>query len=175
MANRKAVPQISAVVFDLGGVLMDWDPRHLYRKLFRGDEAAMERFLATVCTREWIRQQDEGLPVADAVAQLSARYPDQSRLIAAYDLRWAEMLAGPIGESVSVLEDIKQRGLPLYGLTNLPAEKYPLLQARLKYLHWFEAVTVSGVLGVAKRRANFFRGTCLNPYKSQPWEQALHR
>ena len=70
MENLKTGPRICAVVFDFGGVLMDWDPRHLYRKLFNGDEAAMELFLATVCTREWIRRQDEGLLVAAAVSQL---------------------------------------------------------------------------------------------------------
>lgn len=157
MENRTSVFRIRAIVFDLGGVLMDWDPRHLYRKLFGGDEAAMEKFLATVCTAEWIRRQDEGLPVADAVAQLSASHPDQSHLIAAYDMRWVEMVAGSIEESVSVLRDIRQRGLPMYGLTNLPAEKYPLLRARLQYLDWFEAVVVSGAVGVAKPHPDIYR------------------
>ena len=88
MQEYNTSPVISAIVFDLGGVLMDWDPRHLYRKLFGGDEAAMEEFLATVCTAEWIRQQDMGLPVADAVAQLARRFPDHAPLIEAYDKRW---------------------------------------------------------------------------------------
>ena len=117
----------------------------------------MERFLATICTRDWIRQQDEGLPVADAVAQLIARHPDQSHLIAAYDTRWDEMLAGSIEESVAVLEAIRSRALPLYGLTNLPAEKYPLIRARLPYLDWFEAVVVSGEVGVAKPNPEIYR------------------
>jgi len=150
MQESKATLGISAIVFDLGGVLMDWDPRHLYRKLFDGDEAAMEEFLATVCTAEWIRQQDMGLPVANAVARLARRYPDQASLIEAYDERWEEMLAGPIEESVSVLEDLRQRDLLLYGLTNLPDEKFQSLRERLEFLDWFEAVVVSGMVGVAK-------------------------
>ena len=150
MQEYNTSPAISAIVFDLGGVLMDWDPRHLYRKLFGGDEAAMEEFLATVCTAEWIRQQDMGLPVADAVAQLARRFPDHAPLIEAYDKRWQEILAGPIEDSVSVLADLRQRGVPLYGLTNLPDEKFPALMERLNFLDWFEAVVVSGAVGVAK-------------------------
>ncbi|MGL1241060.1 hypothetical protein ACSTKS_23525, partial [Vibrio parahaemolyticus] len=79
-------------MFDIGGVLIDWDPRYLYRKLFDGDDAAMERFLTTICTPEWNVLQDAGRPWADAVAQLSALYPEQAELIAAYDLRWSEMV-----------------------------------------------------------------------------------
>ena len=150
MQEYNTSPVISAIVFDLGGVLMDWDPRHLYRKLFGGDEAAMEEFLATVCTAEWIRQQDMGLPVADAVSQLARRFPDHAPLIEAYDKRWQEILAGPIEDSVSVLADLRQRGVPLYGLTNLPGEKFPALMERLNFLDWFEAVVVSGAVGVAK-------------------------
>ena len=150
MQEYNTSPVISAIVFDLGGVLMDWDPRHLYRKLFGGDEAAMEEFLATVCTAEWIRQQDMGLPVADAVAQLARRFPDHAPLIKAYDKRWQEILAGPIEDSVSVLADLRQRGVPLYGLTNLPGEKFTALMERLNFLDWFEAVVVSGAVGVAK-------------------------
>jgi len=141
---------ISAIVFDFGGVLMDWDPRHLYRKLFCSDEAAMEEFLATVCTAEWIRQQDMGLPVADAVAQLARRFPDHAPLIEAYDKRWQEILAGPIEDSVTVLADLWERNVPLFGLTNLPGEKFPALMKRLNFIDWFEAVVVSGVVGFAK-------------------------
>ena len=127
------------------------DPfRHLYGKLFDGDEAAMEEFLATVCTAEWIRQQDMGLPVADAVALLARRFPDHAPLIEAYDKRWQEILAGPIEDSVSVLDDLRQRGVPLYGLTNLPGEKFPALMERLDFLDWFEDVVVSGAVGIAK-------------------------
>jgi 2-haloacid dehalogenase len=150
MHEYNASTGTSAIVFDLGGVLIDWNPRHLYRKLFNGDDMAMEDFLATVCTAEWIRQQDMGLPVADAVAQLALRFPDQAPLIEVYDKRWPEILAGPIDDSVSVLAELRQRGLPLYGLTNLPGEKFPALKERLDFLEWFEVVVVSGTVGIAK-------------------------
>jgi 2-haloacid dehalogenase len=150
MQGYNASPRISAIIFDLGGVLMDWNPRHLYRKIFNGDEVAMEEFLATVCTAEWIRQQDMGMPVADAVVQLARRFPDHAPSIEAYDKRWQEILAGPIKDSVSVLADLHERNVPLYGLTNLPGEKFPALRERLDFLDWFEAVVVSGAVGVAK-------------------------
>lgn len=150
MATSEAVPAIDAVVFDLGGVLMDWNPRHLYRKLFGGDDKAMERFLTTVCTSDWIREQEIGLPVADAVARLSRRFPAEATLIEAFDTRWAEMLAGPIPGSVAILEELRECGRPTYGLTNLPAEKYPILQRALEFLDTLQGVIVSGAVGTAK-------------------------
>jgi 2-haloacid dehalogenase len=86
---------MTAVIFDGGGVLIDWNPRHLYRKLFDGDaDDAMERFLAEVCTPEWNLRQDAGRPFAEAVAELAERFLEHADLIAAYDLRWEEMLQG---------------------------------------------------------------------------------
>ncbi len=105
-AARDAVP-VKALVFDLGGVLIDWDPRHLYRTLFEGDEAAMETFLATVCTPDWNRQQDTGRPWADAVATLSADHPEHRDLIAAYWHRWPETL----GEAIAR----RSRSWPSFG------------------------------------------------------------
>src|ERR1700758_3914433 len=89
------------VVFDLGGVLVDWDPRHLYRKLFAGDDAGMEHFLANVCTQEWNERQDAGRSFAEAIAVAKAANPEQAGLIEAYFTRWEEMLAGPIAGSVA--------------------------------------------------------------------------
>ena len=150
MERQNPTPRITAVVFDLGGVLMDWNPRHLYRKLFDGNHPAMEEFLTTICTPEWIGQQDKGLPVADAVAQLARRFTDHAPMIEAYDKRWQEILAGPIEESVSVLADLREQSVPLFGLTNLPSEKFPTLRESLDFLDWFEGVVVSGAIGVAK-------------------------
>ena len=89
-------PPVQALVLDLGGVVVDWDPRHLYRKLFAGDEAAMEHFLAHVCTGAWNEAQDAGRPFAAAIAERQARFPDYRDPIAAFWDRWDEMLAGPI-------------------------------------------------------------------------------
>ncbi len=123
-----------AVVFDLGGVLVDWDPRYLYRKLFPGDEAAMEHFLNAIIDGEWNVQQDAGRPFAEAVAEASARHPQHAALIKAFDSRWEEMLAGPIHGTVALLDSLRQRGVPLYGLTNWSQEKFPIARARFDFL-----------------------------------------
>src|SRR5229473_5352125 len=115
----------SVVVFDLGGVLIDWDPRHLYRKLFAEDEAAMEHFLATVCTHDWNRCQDAGRSFAEGARLLKAEHPDKAELIDAYGARFDEMMAGSIAGSVEILAELRDRGTPLYGLTNWSAETYP--------------------------------------------------
>src|SRR5438477_6498157 len=91
------------VVFDLGGVLIDWDPRHLYGKLFAGEEAAMEHFLATICTHEWNRCQDAGRSFAEGCQLLQTEHPDKTELIDAYAARFGEMMAGPIAGSVEIL------------------------------------------------------------------------
>jgi 2-haloacid dehalogenase len=132
------------VVFDLGGVLIDWDPRHLYRKLFSGDEAAMEHFLATVCTHEWNRGQDAGRSFAEGARLLKREHPDKAELIDSYAARFDEMMAGPITGTVEILAELRERGTPLYGLTNFSAETYPAAVARFDFLGWFRGILVSG-------------------------------
>lgn len=134
---------IDTVVFDLGGVLIDWNPRYLYRQLF-DDEAAMERFLAEVCTGVWNERQDAGRPWVEAVATLSADFPEHAPLIEAFRDRWTEMLAGPIHGSVAVLAELKARGVRLYALTNWSQETFPLALERYDFLHWFDGIVVSG-------------------------------
>jgi 2-haloacid dehalogenase len=144
------------VVFDLGGVLIDWDPRHLYRKLFAGDEAAMEHFLATVCTHEWNRCQDAGRSFAEGARLLKAEHPDNAELIDAYGNRFDEMIAGPIVGSVEILAELRDRGTPLYGLTNWSAETYPAALERFAFLRWFRGILVSGEVGVIKPEPRIF-------------------
>ena len=148
---------IDAVVFDLGGVLIDWDPRHLYRKLFPGDEAAMETFLATVTTPEWNARQDAGRSFGEGVAELQTRYPDQAELIEAYGTRWAETLGGVIDDSVALLDALRRRAVPLYGLTNWSKENFPIARERFDFLDWFEGIVVSGEEGVAKPDPEIFK------------------
>ena len=100
------MPVPDAVVFDLGNVLVDWDPRHLYRKLFAGDEAKMEWFLAHVCNNEWNRQQDGGRPFAEGVRSLCALWPDHAALIRAYHERWEEMMPGAIDGTVAIVVEV---------------------------------------------------------------------
>jgi 2-haloacid dehalogenase len=147
-------------VFDLGGVLLDWNPRHLYRKLFAGDEAAMEHFLANVCTTEWNKRQDAGRPFADAVRQLLPTHADKLHLIEAFGQRFDEMISGPIEGSVAVLAELKARGVPLYALSNWSAETFPPQHARFAFLAWFDGIVVSGMEGVIKPDPRIFHVLC---------------
>jgi 2-haloacid dehalogenase len=146
---------IKAVVFDLGGVLIDWDPRYLYRKLL-ADEAAVEEFLATVCTPEWNAEQDRGRPFAEGVAELVERHPAHAAAITAYSERWPEMLAGEIGGSVEVLAELRAAGMPLYALTNWSAETFVVARERFAFLEWFDGVLVSGEERMIKPDPRFF-------------------
>lgn len=138
-----------AVVFDLGGVLLDWDPRHLYRKLF-DDEAAMERFLAEVCTMEWHHAHDLGVPPEQTSPPLIAAHPEQAELIWAWTQRSEEMLVGPIDDTVEILRALKEHGVRCYALTNMESWTYPGRRDRYEFLRWFDGTVVSGFEGVAK-------------------------
>lgn len=140
------------VIFDLGGVLIDWDPRHLFRKLLAGDAARMERFLAEVCSPAWNHRLDEGRPFADAIAELVARFPEEAELIHAYRARWPEMLGGPIAPTVTLLEALDSAGVPLWAITNWSAETFPFVRDDPAYafLGRFREVFVSGALRMAK-------------------------
>lgn len=157
MRNGTAVKTRSIAVFDLGGVLIDWNPRHLYRKLFDGDEAAMERFLAEVCTSDWNLAQDAGRPFADACALLVEKHPEQKELIEAFHHRWVEMLAGPIDATVEILRELKERGTPLYALTNWSAETFPHALERYDFLQWFRGTIVSGQEKIVKPDPGIYR------------------
>jgi 2-haloacid dehalogenase len=149
------VPTPTTVVFDLGGVLIDWDPRHLYRRIF-DDEAAMEAFLAEVTTSGWNSEQDAGRPWAEAIASLSDRHPDQRDRIEAFHRRWPEMLGGPIDGPVAILERLKEDGVRLFALSNWSAETFPVARRRYAFLDWFEGIVISGDVGVIKPARGIF-------------------
>ena len=157
----------SIAVFDLGGVLIDWDPRHLYRKLFHGDEAAMEHFLANVCTPSWNLLQDAGRPFADACASLKLAHPSQAALIDAWFERYDEMLAGAIAESVDLLAELRARGVPLYALSNWSAETFPIALKRFDFLQWFRGILLSGEVRLLKPDPEIFR-LCLETFSIDP-------
>lgn len=149
------MPPPEAVVFDLGGVLVDWNPRHLYRKLF-ADAAAMEAFLARICTPLWHERHDRGTPFAENRTRLIARFPDHEALIAAWDARWPEMFADPLPGSADLLAALDARGLPLYAFTNWPAEKFPLAREMFPFLARFCDIVVSGEEGLSKPEPRLF-------------------
>lgn len=134
---------ITSVVFDIGGVLIDWNPRHLFRKVFESDEE-MEWFLSNICTYEWNVQQDGGKLFSVATAELSAKYPEYSDKIAMYYGRWTEMLGGEIKGTVGIFHELKSKGMPLYALSNWSHEAFPVAYERYGFMKQFDGLVVSG-------------------------------
>ena len=147
--------RLTTVVFDLGGVLIDWDPRYLYRQLF-DDPDEMESFLAEVTTAEWNAHQDAGRPWGEAVELLVSEHPERRGLIEAFHRRWPEMLAGEIPGSVDVLADLRAAGVRLVALSNWSAEMFPVARERFDFLAWFEGIVISGDVGVNKPDRRIF-------------------
>lgn len=150
---------IDAVVFDLGGVLIDWNPQYLYGRLIP-DAAARARFLAEVCPQSWNERQDAGRALDAATAERLALFPQHADLIAAYYGRWEEMLAGAIDDTVVLLEALHRRGVPLYALTNWSAELFPVARRRFAFLEYFRGIVVSGEEGLVKPDPAIFRVLC---------------
>lgn len=146
---------IEAVIFDLGGVLLDWNPRYLYRQLI-DDEQAIEDFLSNVCTMDWHRQLDQGMPADTACNQLIAQHPEQADLIRAWVDRSEEMISGPIEDTVEILWELREREVPCYALTNMEAYTYPLRLERYEFLRWFDGTVVSAYEGVVKPDPEIF-------------------
>jgi len=143
-------------VFDLGGVLIDWDPRYLYRKLM-SDEHAIEEFLARICTQAWNEQQDGGRTLAEATAVLVAEHPAYEELICAYYDRFDEMMAGPIEETVALLDELDRRGVPLYALSNFSAETFRHARRRFRFLARFRAIVLSSEERLLKPDPRLYR------------------
>lgn len=150
------LPPPDTVIFDLGGVLIDWNPRHLYRTLFN-DDAAMETFLADVCNGAWNEQQDAGRDWDCATALLCDAHPAQEAMIRAYRQRWEDMLGGPMLGTVAVLDALRERGVPLYALTNWAHDTFAIARRRYAFLDAFIDIAVSGTERMIKPDPAFFQ------------------
>jgi 2-haloacid dehalogenase len=149
------VANCTAAVFDLGGVLIHWDPRLLYRKMLP-TEAEVEQFLSTVCTPEWDAEQDAGRPLDEGVAELVARFPDQTSLIEAWRDRFSEMVL-PIRDSIELLRELRERAVPVYALSNWGADEFDAIRDLFPFLEWFRGILISGRVGLVKPDPSFFR------------------
>jgi 2-haloacid dehalogenase len=152
MTHRRA---IEAVVFDIGGVLLDWNPRHLYRKVF-ADAEVMESFLGRICTDEWHAPHDRGASTADSCARLAASHPEHADEIWAWMTRGEEMIAGAFEETVQILTDLTHAGVACYALSNMEAETFPLRFERFAFFGLFDGIVISGIEGVAKPDLEIF-------------------
>lgn len=147
---------IRNIIFDFGGVLLDWNPRYLYREIFDDDER-MEYFLAHICTTEWNAEQDAGRTWAEAVAVLQAQHPEYADLIRLYADGWPKMLNGEFPESVALLHRLKAAGYAVYGLTNWSAETFPVALERFGFLQELDGIVVSGEEKVMKPDERIYR------------------
>lgn len=145
------------IIFDLGAVLIDWDPRYLYRKIFP-DEARMEWFLSNICTPDWNEEQDAGRSFKEATGLLIKKHPEWEAEIMAFWLRWEEMLAGPIEGTVEILKTIKNTGhYKVIALTNWSAETFPVARSKYDFLGWFDGIVMSGEEKTRKPFSKFYQ------------------
>ncbi len=162
---------ITTVVFDIGNVLIEWNPEYLYRQLIP-DASERSLFLETVCTMDWNLQQDLGRPWTEAVADLSGRHPEKADLIAAYSDRWHDMVPGEVAGTPAILAELKESGVPLYAITNFSVEKFGEAQTRFPFLKTsFLDIVVSGeerlikpdrrIYEILFERNGLDAGTCL--------------
>jgi 2-haloacid dehalogenase len=149
----------TTVIFDLGGVLIDWDPRHLYRKLI-SDETEMERFLTEVCSPAWNLEQARGRPWNEATDLLIRQHPTDAALIEAFRERWPEMLGDPIQGTVDILRELRDRSTPLYALTNWSDATFHHAESLYDFLGWFHGIVVSGREKIVKPDPAIYRVLC---------------
>jgi 2-haloacid dehalogenase len=144
------------IIFDLGGVLIDWNPRYLYRKIFKTEDE-ITWFLENICTMEWNEQQDAGRSFEEATLELLGKFPEHEVPIRAWYGRWQETIQGPIHGTVDILRSLKNSGeYRLYALTNWSEETYPWALEKFEFLQWFEGVAVSGIEKTRKPFPEFY-------------------
>lgn len=161
---------IRNIVFDFGGVLIDWNPRYLYRTYFN-DDRKMEYFLSHVCTGEWNAEHDRGRTFDEGVRLLEERFPQYSEAIRLYRDGWESMLHGEFPGTVALLMKLKKLGYGIYGLTNWSAETFPIARSKYPVLHRFDGIVVSGqeklikpdprIFGILLERYGLNAGECI--------------
>jgi len=148
---------INTIIFDLGAVLIDWNPHYLYRTIF-SDEEEMKNFLATVCTPDWNEEQDAGRPLQEGTDLLVKQFPQHEENIRAFYTRWVEMLGGPFHDTVEIFKELKESGkYKIYALTNWSAELFPHAISRYDFLNWFDDIIVSGAEKMRKPHPEFYQ------------------
>jgi 2-haloacid dehalogenase len=137
--------QIDTIIFDLGGVLIDWNPEYVYLDVFNGDREKMKWFFDNICTHDWNENQDAGYPLAKATEERVALFPEHEDLIRMYYSRWVDMLGEAIFDTVEILDQlISKKQHKIVALTNWSHETFPIALERFEFLHWFEGIVVSG-------------------------------
>ena len=147
---------INTIIFDLGNVLIDWNPKYVFDKMF-DDEEKKKYFFENICTMEWNETQDAGRSIKEATDELVALHPDWKEYIEAYYDQWTDMLGGPIHDTVEIFRQLKESGkFKLYALTNWSAELFPYALELYEFLHWFDGRVVSGEEKIRKPSPEFY-------------------
>ncbi len=160
---------INTIIFDLGAVLIDWNPHHLYRKLIADDEQR-QYFLDNICTSDWNEEQDAGRSLKEGTELLVAQHPEHEENIRAFYGRWDEMLAGPIQGTVDIFKALKESGkYKIYALSNWSAETFEIAKQKFEFLSWFDGMVVSGLERIRKPDPAFYN-LLLTRYQVKPEE-----
>ena len=147
---------IKAIIFDYGNVLLEWNPRHVYRRYFN-DEETMERFLHEVDFMEWNAQQDKGRSFAEGVAELSKEFPQHAHLIQAYHDHWKDSIGESYAGTIEILKQLKKAGYSIYGLSNWSAETFPYARQKYDFFDLFDDMVISGEVGHVKPHPEIFQ------------------
>lgn len=147
---------IQAIIFDFGNVLLEWDPRNVYRRYFPNDDQAMEQFLQEVNFMEWNAQQDKGRKFAEGVAELSRQFPHYTELIRAYHDNWKDSIGRHFEGTVEIMKRLKKAGYLLYGLSNWSAETFPIARKKYDFFHLLDDAVISGEVGLIKPEPEIF-------------------
>ena len=137
------------LIFDCGGVLLDWDPHHLYDPYFE-DRSKTDWFLQNICTLDWNLQMDGGKPFAEGVAELSARFPKWAKEIDMFHSQWIKMIGGPIPGMLEFVQEMKTAGHGVYGLSNWSSETFSLIKDDYPVFQLLDGIVISGYEGVTK-------------------------
>ena len=163
---------INTIIFDLGNVLIDWNPLHVFNEKYFDSPVKRDYFFSNICTMDWNEQQDEGRSIVEATMELIEKFPDWEQPIRDYYGRWTEMLGGPIAESVEIFRQLKASGkYKIYALTNWQAGLFDIALVRYNFLHWFDGRVVSGEEKMKKPFPGFYQ-LLLNRYNVKA-EEAL--
>jgi 2-haloacid dehalogenase len=153
MKNSK----IKAIIFDFGGVLIEWDPRRLYQRYFPGNREDMEHFLNEVDFMGWNAHQDRGRTFKEGVADLSRQFPQHAHLIQAYHDNWKDSIGAACWDTVEIMKQLKAKGYPLYGLSNWSAETFPLAREKYDFFNLLDDMVISGHVGYVKPEPEIYQ------------------
>jgi 2-haloacid dehalogenase len=158
---------INTIIFDLGAVLIDWNPHYMYRTIFSNEEE-MKNFLTNVATSDWNEEQDAGRPLSEGTELLIQQFPEHEHNIRAFYTRWDEMLGEAFWDTVEIFKQLKETGkYQIYALTNWSAETFPVALERYEFLHWFDGIVVSGAEKMRKPTPEFYQ-ILLDRYQVEP-------